>query len=308
LKNTENYFHFLQQRTNHVQLKANGKKCSRSWESHGRYMDCGQGVPLCGVLVLETGKGNGVYRHNHPQVHGLWPQVKHYGASQCIAPDDSADPNFLSPCYAQEDGTKEHLMWFQQHEWDQHGKCSGVQNVHDYLGQVCSLAARPLQIVEGAQVAGLDLVATAEQMERLGYCVWNTMSHSQIMLSVCAGKDGRWKLADVEEFSVVCGSGDQPSPSPASPLVGQCVPDRHGPWCASDADCAQLTGCSHCANSGFCTNVVQQPSPLPSPPATSGQCLPNKHGPQCESNEDCSKFTDCLRCAHSGYCTSVPLQ
>ncbi|CAE8630336.1 unnamed protein product, partial [Polarella glacialis] len=28
--------------------------------SHGRSMNCGPGVPLCGVLALETGKGGGV--------------------------------------------------------------------------------------------------------------------------------------------------------------------------------------------------------------------------------------------------------
>lgn len=176
---------------------------------------------MCGVLVLETGKGEGPYKHNHSGLHGLWPQVAPYGSSECIAPDDPADANYLSECYSQEGASKDELMSFQDHEWDRHGKCAGVKSVQDFLGQVCGLAARPLLVVEGARAAGLDLVATADQMHRSGYCVWSTMSHSQIALSACAGKDGRWKLADVEEFPAVCGSGDQPSPALALAPIGQ---------------------------------------------------------------------------------------
>ena len=47
------------------------------------YMDC-EGAPLCGVLTLETGLGNGPYAHDSPSVHGLWPEVNKYGSSQCI--------------------------------------------------------------------------------------------------------------------------------------------------------------------------------------------------------------------------------
>ena len=64
-------------------------------------MDCGEGVPLCGVLTLETGYGGGYYHHAHPSVHGLWPQVGEYGSSACIPPRVSAaSPTRLYPCYA----------------------------------------------------------------------------------------------------------------------------------------------------------------------------------------------------------------
>ena len=40
----------------------------------GKYMDCGDSVPLCGTLTLETGLGPGAYRHGNVSVHGLWPE------------------------------------------------------------------------------------------------------------------------------------------------------------------------------------------------------------------------------------------
>ena len=36
------------------------------------YMECGSGVTMCGVLTLETGKGQGNYKHDGAAVHGLW--------------------------------------------------------------------------------------------------------------------------------------------------------------------------------------------------------------------------------------------
>jgi hypothetical protein len=64
-------------------------------------MQCGPGVPLCGVLTLETGEGPGLYAHPTPSVHGLWPETGAYGSSACVRPRVSAvDPAVLFPCYA----------------------------------------------------------------------------------------------------------------------------------------------------------------------------------------------------------------
>jgi hypothetical protein len=46
----------------------------------GLRMDC-NGAETCGVVVLETGKGAGYYKHTQPSVHGLWPQSKPPGLS-----------------------------------------------------------------------------------------------------------------------------------------------------------------------------------------------------------------------------------
>jgi hypothetical protein len=68
-------------------------------------MQCGPGVPLCGVLTLETGEGPGLYGHPTPSVHGLWPETGAYGSSACIRPRGSAfDPAVLFPCYAVRSG------------------------------------------------------------------------------------------------------------------------------------------------------------------------------------------------------------
>ncbi|CAE8625218.1 unnamed protein product, partial [Polarella glacialis] len=135
-----------------------------------------------------------------------------------------------------------------------HGKCAGAVDAEDFFMQVCVLAAAPLRTIQGANAAGLDLVDTADSLQRAGYCVWNHGSNAQLELSVCAGHDGRWKLADVHDFARVCGSaGASPSPPPASGL-GVCQHGHHGPPCKADSDCRAPSGCVRCANSGFCTD------------------------------------------------------
>ena len=67
---------------------------------HPSHMDCGA-APLCGVMVLESGYGEGLYGHTTgPVVHGLWPETGSFGTSQCIKPSKSAEtPTSLSTCY-----------------------------------------------------------------------------------------------------------------------------------------------------------------------------------------------------------------
>lgn len=236
-------------------------KCS-AIRSHGNKMICGEGVPLCGVLTLQTGKGSGAYRHSKPEVHGLWPESGRYGTSQCSAPQNSKPPTKVFDCYDQEGNSRSNNLRFERHEWDKHGVCAGTADAADFFSQVCALAAGPLKVMEGARSAHLDLVDTAEALQRAGYCVWETSTHSQIELSACAGADGRWKLADSKHFESICGNGPNEKVTPpqresqhASPEGAKCVPHVHGPKCKSDSDCEGLAGCLRCANSGFCTAV-----------------------------------------------------
>ena len=75
----------------------------------------------------------------------------------------------------------------------------------DYFNQTCSLSVRPLEVMEGIRAAGGSVVDAAEQLQRLGICVKSLLAHDQILLSACAGPDGKWKLADVSKFPSVCG-------------------------------------------------------------------------------------------------------
>jgi len=230
--------------------KAGETLCS-PWRDHPHDMDCGDSVPLCGVLTMETGEGSGYYHHDRPTLHGLWPQVGRYGNSQCRKPDDFRDPQRIFPCYNNSDDTPKHMRQFEIHEWDDHGKCAGAHNASDYFQQACALASRAMPTMTDARQRGLSLWDTADALQEMGLCVWGTMSHMQIQLSACAGADGRWKLADVSDFDRLCGQGSGPAP-PQEPV---CVPDRHGPPCEGDADCSGVTGCVRCARSGFCTTV-----------------------------------------------------
>lgn len=244
-----------------------------SWRGHGKFMDCGEGVRMCGALVLQTGDAEGTYHHDEPVVHGLWPQLKPFGSSQCEPPRSRTGPpaGKIFSCYSKTGGGKDHVLWFQTHEWTKHGACAGSQDAEDFFGQVCNLTTAPLSVMGAARAAGMDLGRTADQLQSSGHCVWSTSSgEGQIMLSACASADGRWKLAAVADFPSVCASGPSPgltlapASTPAStpaPVpqpkrgAGKCGLARRGPACTQDADCANLVGCVRCARSGFCTGM-----------------------------------------------------
>ena len=53
---------------------------------------------------------------------------------------------------------------------------------------------------------GAVLSEIAQELQQQGFPVYNPdAGKDQIMLSVCAGKDGVWKLAAVKQFSLICG-------------------------------------------------------------------------------------------------------
>lgn len=214
-------------------------------------MDCGEGVPLCGVLTLETGRGGGTYRHSEPVVHGLWPQVPRFGNSECLAPLDSVAPHKVYRCYDQAGESHSRDLGFERHEWAAHGRCAGAASAEDFFEQVCDLADAPLRVMAGARAADMDLVDTVDALQRAGFCVWNHGSNQQVELSTCAGHDGRWRLADSADFERVCGPAA--SAAPASPRV--CIPNHRGPRCKSNRDCLGLSGCARCARSGYCTDI-----------------------------------------------------
>lgn len=170
-----------------------------------------------------------------------------------MAPTGSSkDPDKLYSCYKSED------TWFEEHEWEKHGRCAGVKDAGDFFTQVCAMAEKPLAVMEGVRVSGGDTSDAADQLQRSGYCVFGLSSQSQIMLSACAGSDGVWKLADVGEFPRLCAwSGHIPpsTPSPSAHSASSCVPNTHGPSCDTDADCDGIHGCVRCAHSGYCTDV-----------------------------------------------------
>eukprot|EP00928_Gymnodinium_smaydae_P008906 TRINITY_DN13286_c0_g2_i1.p1 TRINITY_DN13286_c0_g2~~TRINITY_DN13286_c0_g2_i1.p1 ORF type:complete len:348 (+),score=65.41 TRINITY_DN13286_c0_g2_i1:54-1046(+) len=228
--------------------------------SGSKYMNCGKGVPLCGVLTLESGFGRGYYRHAQPQVHGLWPQVDGYGSSQCIRPKTSFVERKVYSCYRNEGNQ---VLWFENHEWTSHGVCAGAYDEDDFFHQVCDLSDAPLKLMEAAESGGF--YAMVQKLRSAGYPIWYVESYNdQIELSACAGADGRWKLAAVSDFPALCGSGGGSVGSARRRRSGghvvvpgeqRCVHMRRGPPCHGDGDCVGLPGCLRCARSGFCTDV-----------------------------------------------------
>ena len=170
------------------------------------YMDCGS-TALCGVVVLESGYGEGAYAAAAPGVHGLWPETDAYGSSACVAPSGSAaTPTTVYPCYDDTDDPDADLG-FEQHEWGKHGVCAGVADADDYFTQLCAIAAGPLAAMRAAREAGADLDAMADAVEGAGYSVFyvDDSSDSQLYLSACATSNGTWHLAAPSAFESVCG-------------------------------------------------------------------------------------------------------
>jgi len=224
-------------------------------------MNCGAGVPLCGILVLESGLGAGAYKHSQPVGHGLWPQTGSYGTSECIAPSFSkADPTLLLPCYAATSPSNPaSALGFEKHEWGAHGVCAGAKDATDFFTQVCDLGSAPLAVMKKSRTAGGSVSAMATALRKAGYPVYKLGGESQIYLSVCAGDDGRWKLHTLKDFPKYCKSKSPlptPAPTPApTPGTGQCNSGSRGPKCSTNADCTGLKNCVRCAGSGYCTDV-----------------------------------------------------
>ena len=179
---------------------------TREGRTERGYMECGDGVKLCGVLTLETGKGDGNYQHKEPSVHGLWPQTGKYGTSACVKPSESAaSPSTVYECYAVSGDPKSALVAFETHEWTKHGECAGVKDADDFFNQVCALALDPLKRMALSINAKEDLQGIAQDMQQAGFPVFAIdEEHAQVELSVCADDDGVWKLSTMKEMKYNC--------------------------------------------------------------------------------------------------------
>mmetsp|Transcript_59253 Transcript_59253/g.134154 ORF Transcript_59253/g.134154 Transcript_59253/m.134154 type:complete len:305 (-) Transcript_59253:117-1031(-) len=278
----------------------------------GAKMECG-GVPLCGVLTLESGNGEGYYNHKEPTVHGLWPEVGAFGDSSCSSPtESSADPTTVYPCYsdsADDTADDSHQLSFESHEWASHGMCAGVKDAEDYFSQVCALSSAPLATMTGVKSAGGGLEEMATALKASGYEVFNIDTYnSQVELSACAKPPGVWVLSPIANFSQACGGWPKTGGG-----AGSCEASKKGPLCNTNADCLNTTGCLRCAKSGYCTDVPLVPRDgdgnqgHTNGGGGTGTCKPNLKGPHCSADADCFNTGGCVRCARSGFCTDTPL-
>jgi len=231
-----------------------------SWEDYlsrresTTYMDC-NGTALCGVLTVESGFGDGYYKHKQPSVHGLWPECPDFGSSACIAPDDGTDPTIVFSCYIDGDVSQEHQLEFEQHEWDKHGKCAGVRNATSFFQQICALSAAPVKQMTKARQGGMTNTEDfAADLKAAGFPVWATMGDGQVQLSACGDSKGAWHLGMPDEFVDLCGASTPPHP-PTPSNTTTCQPSKRGPACSDDSDCEGLAGCIRCAHTGFCTSI-----------------------------------------------------
>jgi len=162
---------------------------------------CGHLVPNCGVLVLQSGYGDGVYRLDEPAVHGLWPY-------ECLLPKNrKAQPQRNDSCFIKPD--------LEEHEWMLHGLCAGTRDRSDYVEQTCSLSALPLanmkatrQELDNTTLSKSQRTSLLRQMaERLHLSeddIDEGTDGCRMQLKVPVCFDGRsWKLSN--DFEHDCG-------------------------------------------------------------------------------------------------------
>jgi len=155
---------------------------------------CGHLVPNCGVLVLQSGYGDGVYSLDEPAVHGLWP-------FECLLPDDQRDqPRRKDSCFIKRD--------LEEHEWMVHGQCAGTHDRTDYVQQTCSMSELPLAIMKATREELADgppskaqrsyfLRQMAENLNLTADDVDEGNDGCRMQLKVPACFDGsRWKLSN----------------------------------------------------------------------------------------------------------------
>jgi ribonuclease I len=176
----------------------------------GSIMQCGK-APYCGILALSRGGGEGVYDHEVPTIHGLWPETGRYGTSECVTHPDH-EPGVQNSvfkhtsCY---ESTTDRDLSFKKHEWVKHGHCAAL-DPDAYFSMACELAQKPLQIMAYLKKDNYNIHAMARALAKWNpdYDVVNINAYSdELHLSVCAGKDGKWVLAPVDKFDSVCGGG-----------------------------------------------------------------------------------------------------
>ena len=87
-----------------------------------------------------------------------------------------------------------------------------MANATNYLDQVCSLAAQPLEVMAQARAAGGDLDALASAVTAAGFEVFGkNATTGELYLSACSNQDykavGPWVLSPWASFDVACGVG-----------------------------------------------------------------------------------------------------
>jgi len=156
-------------------------------------MNCPTNYSLCGTLTIESGLGKNHYHGVQPGVHGLWPEVKPYGTSECVTPLNTTfninDSNSGLMCnYVNE--TRDNF-WFAEHEWTKHGLCSGTGPALNYFIMMCTLGHPIVQM--------LAMSNTWLQMkESIAFSDWKDYiykfdnKNKQFLFSVCSIGNGIW--------------------------------------------------------------------------------------------------------------------
>lgn len=306
-------------------------------------MDCGPGVSLCGVLVLQSGLGHNHYKHREPHVHGLWPETGKYGGSECVRPSESLEaPHIIRSCYQDRDESPAQLLNFQRHEWQKHGTCAGVTSASDYFAQVCELSEEPLQVLAAARRSGgkinkvqnaLTFWSMVKALTTAGYPIWQVRPETgELLLSACSG-EGKWKLSKASMFSQTCGkararAGGAAAPKHKKLRKGERLPVVSAEEKESDDDdveeriAERVDALSYrelqreCMSRGLrAVGKVGMRGDLKkaliaehmAANAPKQMCVSGQHGPECSQDADCGSMPGCLRCAHSGFCTQEPL-
>ncbi len=208
---------------------------------------------------------------NYFTLHGLWPSRSDPNAANypCTCTSQTFDETAVASIR-----TDLNTYWpssqgsdvdFWTHEYTKHGTCaesisslstelgfmSGALHLRASLNTYAKLAAQGVTPSATATYTMKQFTASVSHRT-----IFKCDSQNRVQeVATCWSKSLTQIDCDADAYSgSTCPStGILLPPTSSTPSGGQCVADKHGPACTSDAQCKQYSDCVRCASSGFCT-------------------------------------------------------
>ncbi len=232
------------------------------------------------LLLVEQWPGTIGVKSPGFTMHGLWPSRTGANVANypCQCTNESFDvslvASIMTPLNTYWPSAEGDNPTFWAHEYTKHGTCAealptlnselaffsgalSLRQNQNSIGLLAKVGITPssTSTYEVAAVSAAFPHATIlkcnsnNMLQEVATC----FSKSLVAIDCEADTYGGTSCADGIRIPPV-GSVPAPSAAPAPSTPGtQCVPDKHGPPCSSDGDCAGIPHCVRCAKSGFCT-------------------------------------------------------
>ena len=167
------------------------------------YMTCPDQASMCGTIVLETGLGPNLYKHDHIGYHGFWISNNEYGNSLCIEPKnnsfDISSTNIGQLCDFINEPDNDYQ--FAKHEYYKHGICAGGSGPASvYFQTMCNLGNSLRQFLQNLKLVTFNDMQTAimANIDWRTYLFSIDTLNKQFLFSVCSADLGyNWHFCPI---------------------------------------------------------------------------------------------------------------